>query len=109
MFPCSHRIVFDGMDSAKLKNTRRKGTDEEKSEKKRRKKWRKQKEEIFIYVEVPILVCSPSLENGLRLSPSAEPTHMGTSLTTQQNLLKIWENTHTHTHTHTHSLVPLPK
>jgi len=38
------------------------------------------------YVEVPILVCSPSVGNALRLpplcdSPSGEPTHMGTSPT----------------------------
>ncbi len=40
----------------------------------------------FTYVEVPILVCSPSVGNALRLpplcdSPSGEPTHMGTSPT----------------------------
>jgi hypothetical protein len=66
--------------------------------KKEGKNGENKKKEIFIYVEVPILVCSPSVENGLRLSPSAEPTHMGTSLTTQQNLLKIWEKKHPHTH-----------
>jgi hypothetical protein len=29
----------------------------------RRKEWRKEKEEIFTYVEVPILMCSPSVGN----------------------------------------------
>jgi hypothetical protein len=54
----------------------------------RRKEWRKEKEEIFMYVEVPILVCFPSVVNALGLPPSCdppsgEPTHMGTSPTTK--------------------------
>ncbi len=40
-----------------MKNTRRKGTDQE-FFLKTRKEWRKEKEEIFTYVEVPILMCS---------------------------------------------------
>ncbi len=49
IFLCSHiqmEIFFDG-------------TDQENSEKKRRKEWRKEKEEIFRYMEFSILVCSP--------------------------------------------------
>jgi hypothetical protein len=58
-----------------------------KFKKTRRKEWRKEKEEIFKYVEVPILVCSPSVRNALGLlpscdPPSGEPTCMGTSPTT---------------------------
>jgi hypothetical protein len=64
----------------------------------RRKEWRKEKEEIFFektYVEVPILVCFPSVRNTFKLSPlcdppSGKPTHMGTSLTTYC----IWECTY---------------
>jgi hypothetical protein len=40
-----------------------------KFKKTRRKEWMKEKEEIFMYVEVPILVCSPSVGNTLRLLP----------------------------------------
>ncbi len=49
IFLCSHiqmEIFFDG-------------TDQENSEKRRRKEWRKEKEEIFRYMEFSILVCSP--------------------------------------------------
>ncbi len=67
----------------------------------RRKEWKKEKEEIYSYlfftfVEVPILVCSPSVENALGLlplcnPPSGEPTPTGTSPTTchpsQQSLV----------------------
>jgi hypothetical protein len=58
-----------------------------KFKKTRRKEWRKKEEDIFIYVEVPILVCSPSVENILEIPPlcdppSGKPTRMGTSLTT---------------------------
>jgi hypothetical protein len=57
-----------------------------KFKKTRRKEWRKKKE-IFTYVEVPILVCSPSVENALKIPPlcdppSGKPTHTGTSTTT---------------------------
>jgi hypothetical protein len=54
-----------------------------------RKEWRKEKEEILKYMEIPILVCSPSVGNTLRLlplcnPPSREPpTCMGTSPTTK--------------------------
>jgi hypothetical protein len=71
-------------------------------QKKRRKEWKKEKEEIYSYlfftfVEVPILVCSPSVGNGLGLlplcnPPSGEPTPTGTSPTTchpSQQLLVI--------------------
>jgi hypothetical protein len=34
------------------------------------KEWRKEKEEIFTDVEVPILVCSPSAGNALLLPPA---------------------------------------
>jgi len=48
----------------------------------------KEKEEIFTYVKVPILVCSPSIGNTLGLLPSCnpsseEPTCIGTSPTTK--------------------------
>jgi hypothetical protein len=33
-----------------------------KFKKTRRKEWRKEKEEIITYIEVPILMCSPSVE-----------------------------------------------
>jgi hypothetical protein len=51
---------------------------------KKGKEWRKEKEEIFTDVEVPILVCSPSARNALVLPPSCnlplgELTRMGTS------------------------------
>jgi hypothetical protein len=64
------------------------GTDQDNSKKEKRKEWRKEKEEIFTDVEVPILVCSPSARNGLMLPPSCnlpleELTRMGTSLTTK--------------------------
>jgi hypothetical protein len=36
-----------------------------KSKKTRRKEWRKEKEEIFMYMEVPILVCFSSVRNTL--------------------------------------------
>jgi hypothetical protein len=41
----------------------------EKFKKTRKKEWRKEKEEIVKYVEIPILVCSPSVGNALRLPP----------------------------------------
>jgi hypothetical protein len=49
---------------------------------------------FFTYVEVPILVCSPSVSNTLKLSPLCDPplgkpTHMGISPTTYC----IWECT----------------
>jgi hypothetical protein len=57
-----------------------------KFKKTRRKEWRKEKEEIFMYVEV--LMCFPSVGNTLGVPPSCdppsgEPTHMGTSPTTK--------------------------
>jgi hypothetical protein len=84
-------IFFDGTDPENSKNKRRKGmTDQEFFLKKTRKEWRKEKkEEIYLFpsVEVPILMCSPTVENALGLPPSCdppsgEPTRMGTSLTT---------------------------
>jgi hypothetical protein len=38
-------------------------------------------------MKVPILMCSPSVRNTLRLLPSGEPTRMGTSPTTYFTLL----------------------
>jgi hypothetical protein len=35
----------------------------------RRKEWKKEKEEIFTYLQVPKLVYSPSVRNALRLPP----------------------------------------
>jgi hypothetical protein len=64
MFPCSHRIVFDGMDSAKLKTTMRKI-----QKKKAGKNGGNKKKEIFIYVEVSILMCSPSVHTLLLPPP----------------------------------------
>jgi hypothetical protein len=43
--------------------------------KRRRKERRKEKEEIFTYLEVPILVYSPSVRNALRLPPSCNLPH----------------------------------
>jgi hypothetical protein len=70
---------------------RRKGTDQEIKKKTRRKEWRKEKEETFTYVEVPILECVGNtlgplcVRNTLRPlcdPPSGEPKCIGTSLTT---------------------------
>jgi hypothetical protein len=41
----------------------------------------------FVYTKVPILMCSPSVENALEIPPLCnpplgKPTHMGTSPTT---------------------------
>jgi hypothetical protein len=44
-----------------------------KFKKTRRKEWRKEKEQIFIYLEVPILVCSPLVGDALELPPSCNP------------------------------------
>jgi hypothetical protein len=49
---------------------RRKGTDQENFKKTRRKEWMKKKEKIFIYMEVPILMCSPSVGNTFGLLTS---------------------------------------
>jgi hypothetical protein len=60
-----------------------------KFKKTRRKEWRKEKEkEIFMYVEVSIPMCCPSVGNALGLPPSCdppsgEPTLVGTSPTTK--------------------------
>jgi hypothetical protein len=59
----------------------------------RRKEWRKEKEEIFyIHGGSHTRVCSPSIENTLRLPPSCnppsgEPTGMGTSPTTKHKAI----------------------
>jgi len=57
-----------------------------KFKKTRRKEWR-EKKKIFIYMKVPILVCSPFVENALGITPLCNPPsrkciHMGTSSTT---------------------------
>ncbi len=49
---------FDGTDQENSKTQGGKGQIR-KIQKKRRKEWRKEKEEIFPFVEVPILKCSP--------------------------------------------------
>ncbi len=59
----------------------------------RRKEWRKEQEDIFAYLEVPILVCSPLVADALGLPPlwdppSGEPIHMGTFPTTSQDWKK---------------------
>ncbi len=64
-----------------------------KFKKTRRKEWRKEREEIFAYLEVPILMCSPLVGDAMGLplwwdNPSGEPTHMGTSSTTAQDWKK---------------------
>ncbi len=58
-----------------------------KFEKTRRKERRKEKEEIVAYMEVPILMCSPSVEKHphATLPPSGECTHVGTSTITTFN------------------------
>jgi hypothetical protein len=61
-----------------------------KKNKKERMEERKRRDFILFYfksVEVPILLCSPTVENAFGLPPSCdppsgEPTRMGTSLTT---------------------------
>jgi hypothetical protein len=76
---------FDGMDH---KNSKTQGGKEQVRKKilkkKKRKEWRKEKEEIFFttYMEVPILVCSPSIRNALRATTLVQPSLMGTSPTT---------------------------
>ncbi len=88
-FLCSHvpmERFFDGTDQENSKTQG--GKDRSgKFKKTRRKEWRKEKVEIVTYVEVPILVCSPSVGNTLGLpcsceTPSGEPTCMGTQPTT---------------------------
>jgi hypothetical protein len=79
MFPCSHEKIFWWDRSGKFKKHK-----EIFLKKTRRKEWRKEKEEISMYVEVPILVCSPWVGNTLGLPPSCnppsgEPTSMGTT------------------------------
>jgi hypothetical protein len=51
-----------------------------KLKKTRRKEWMKKKEEIFMYAEVPILVCSPSVGNTLGLLPSCNSSLRRTHL-----------------------------
>jgi hypothetical protein len=95
IFLCSHvpmKRFFWWDRSRKFKNTRPKGTEQENSKKQEGKNGRKKKKRFYFYffktfVEVPILVCSPSVGNALRLlpscnPPSGEPTHTGTSPTT---------------------------
>jgi hypothetical protein len=66
-------FCWDG--SGKFKNTRKKGTDQENA----KNQWRKEKQEIFTFLEVLILMCSASVRHqGLPPScnpPSGEPTH----------------------------------
>jgi hypothetical protein len=47
----------------------------------RRKEWRREKQYIFSYMEVPILMCSRSVPLWCDL-PSGESAYMGTSPTT---------------------------
>jgi hypothetical protein len=57
MFPCSHGKIKEERDrSGKFNKTRR-------------KEWRKEREEIFAYLEVPILVCCPLVGDALGLPP----------------------------------------
>jgi hypothetical protein len=76
--------IFDGMDqeNSKHKEERDKSG---KLKKTRRKEWTKEKEQNFMYLEVPILVCSPLVGDALGLppscnSPSGEPTLWGPPL-----------------------------
>jgi hypothetical protein len=85
----SWKDFFDGMDQRKFKIQKHKEERDTpgKFKKTRRKEWRREKEEIFKYMEVPILMCSPLVGNTLGLvplwdHPSGEPTGMGTSPTT---------------------------
>ncbi len=70
---------FDGTDQDNSKTQGGKGHQENSKKKKKKKEWRKEKEEIFTDVEVPILVCSPLARNALMLPPSCnlplEETH----------------------------------
>ncbi len=79
---------FDGTDQENSKTKGGKGQIKRIQKKQEGKEWRKEKEEIFMYVEVPILMCFPLVRNALGLPascdpPSGEPTHMGTSPTTK--------------------------
>jgi hypothetical protein len=70
---------FDGMDQENSKNTRRKGTDQEKKLKQEGKNGGKKKKRFLFcifntYVEVPILVCSPLVGNAV-VQPSIRRTH----------------------------------
>jgi hypothetical protein len=57
MFPRSHGKIKEERDRSGNFN------------KTRRKEWRKEREEIFAYLEVPILVCSPLVGDALGLPP----------------------------------------
>jgi hypothetical protein len=60
MFPWKDFLMGWIMKIQKHKEARDKS---EKFKKTRKKEWRKEKEEIVKYMEIPILVCSPSVGN----------------------------------------------
>jgi hypothetical protein len=60
MFPCSHGTIFDGTDQENSKTQGGRGQIRKIQENKKEIiEERKRREEIFAYVEVPILVCLP--------------------------------------------------
>jgi hypothetical protein len=87
MFPMER--FFDGMDQENSKTQGGKGGIKRiQKNKKERKNGGKKTKRFFTYVEVPILMCFPSVGNALGLPascdpPLGEPTHMGTSPTTK--------------------------
>jgi hypothetical protein len=90
---CSHVPMFPWKDflMGRIKKMQKHKEERDRSgkfKKTRKKEWMKEKEEISMYVEVPILVCSPSVGNTLGLLPSSnppsgEPTCIGTFPTTK--------------------------
>jgi hypothetical protein len=77
---------FDRMDQENSKTQGGKGQIR-KIQKNKKERMEERKRRDFYNLEVPILVCSPSIGNTLWLPPSCdppsgEPTHMGTSPTT---------------------------
>jgi hypothetical protein len=82
---------FDGTDQENSKTQGEKGPDQESSKKQEGKNGGKKKKRFLLYVEVPILKCSSSFGNALRLPPlcnppSGEPTCMRISPTQKQQL-----------------------
>jgi hypothetical protein len=74
--------LFDGMESGKFKNTRRKGTDQENPKKQEGKNGGKKKKRFLCTWRFPYSCVLHQSGTPSCNSPSREPTHMGTSLTT---------------------------
>jgi hypothetical protein len=79
---------FDGMHQEKSKPEEGKGQIRKIQKNKKERMEERKEKEIFMYVEVSIPMCSPSVGYALGLPPSCdppsgEPTHVGTSPTTK--------------------------